>query len=363
MSRKRVESNYVKLRHPTAFSGKSKLSQYYKNTAKESEIDNALSSNYSYSLHRQYKRPRQYNPFFIYKKRQQLQIDLLETSKLSASNDGVRYLLTAIDCFSRKAWIEPIINKEKNTVLAALRRILEESGPFETAYVDHGSEFISNVMKRFFIAENIKVTYTRSEIKAAIVERFNRTIQTLIYQYLTEYETLRYVDVLQDLLYSYNDRAHRSIANLSPNQAELEENKNKVVNALNKHYTKATRLRNAKKKRQFKVGDMVRLKLIGAKFVRGYHLQFTLELFKIEKIEHRMPIKTYVVRSMDTNEVIEGSYYPEELQLVTNGGIFKVEKVMKKRTRRGVREELVRWEGFGPDHDSWNKVSDVARRF
>ncbi|PCJ28906.1 MAG: hypothetical protein COA94_03435 [Rickettsiales bacterium] len=54
-------------------------------------------------------------------------------------------------------------------------------------------------------------------------------------------------------------------------------------------------------------GDVMRPKLIGGKFVRGYHLQFMLELFKIEKIEHRMSIKV-VVQSVSFASVFHNNH-------------------------------------------------------
>ena len=47
--------------------------------------------------------------------------------------------------------------------------------------------------------------------KAAIVERFNRTLKTRMYRYFTHSKSFRYVDVLQDLVYWYNHTHHRSI--------------------------------------------------------------------------------------------------------------------------------------------------------
>ena len=50
-----------------------------------------------------------------------------------------------------------------------------------------------------------------NDTKAAIVERFNRTLQNKMYRYFTAANTFRYVDVLQDLVKSYNNTYHRSI--------------------------------------------------------------------------------------------------------------------------------------------------------
>ena len=57
---------------------------------------------------------------------------------------------------------------------------------------------------RFYTSEN-------DDIKAAIVERFNPTLKTRMYRYFIHSKDFRYVNVLQDLVYSYNHTHHRTI--------------------------------------------------------------------------------------------------------------------------------------------------------
>ena len=64
------------------------------------------------------------------------------------------------------------------------------------------------------------------DTKASIIERFNRSLKTRMWRYFTKNQTLRYLDVLQDFVRSYNDTYHRSIGmapsnSLSPPQLTL----------------------------------------------------------------------------------------------------------------------------------------------
>jgi hypothetical protein len=59
------------------------------------------------------------------------------------------------------------------------------------------------------------------EIKAACVERFNRSLKTRMFRYLTHHRTNRWIDVLDDLVASYNGSYHRSIG-MSPNDVTPE---------------------------------------------------------------------------------------------------------------------------------------------
>jgi len=57
---------------------------------------------------------------------------------------------------------------------------------------------------KFYTSEN-------EDIKAAVAERFNRTLKEKMYRYFTAKHTRRYVDVLEDLVHAYNNTYHSSI--------------------------------------------------------------------------------------------------------------------------------------------------------
>ena len=63
----------------------------------------------------------------------------------------------------------------------------------------------------FLKKHNIRFFTTQNETKASIVERFNRTLKTKMWKYFTAKNTLKYVDILQKLVKSYNHSRHRSI--------------------------------------------------------------------------------------------------------------------------------------------------------
>jgi len=59
------------------------------------------------------------------------------------------------------------------------------------------------------------------DIKAACVERFNRTIKTRLFRYLTARRTKRWIDVLDAFIESYNKSFHRTIGK-TPDKVTLE---------------------------------------------------------------------------------------------------------------------------------------------
>ena len=59
-----------------------------------------------------------------------------------------------------------------------------------------------------------------NDTKVAIVEGVNRTLKNKMYRYVKAENTFRYLDILQDLVESYNNTYHRSIG-MKPSQVNL----------------------------------------------------------------------------------------------------------------------------------------------
>ena len=55
--------------------------------------------------------------------------DLIDMPELSKDNNGLKYLLTVIDIFSKFVWIIPLKRKTGQEVANVFSRILMERGP------------------------------------------------------------------------------------------------------------------------------------------------------------------------------------------------------------------------------------------
>jgi len=120
--------NYLTPGHPTYLAGISQLRQFYPDVS-IADIKSFLSNIDAYTIHREAKKPAKYNPIYVKKRNELWQADLADVTRLSSANHGVRYLLTVIDTFSRRAWAEPLKRKEAESVWEAFRRILGKRRP------------------------------------------------------------------------------------------------------------------------------------------------------------------------------------------------------------------------------------------
>ncbi len=359
--KKRVLEAYKQPGHPVAFSAPGTVARYFNiSPAKAKEF---LEESFSYNLHREYKQPKVYNPYYVHKRRNQVQADLMDVSQVANENDGIRFLLLLIDIFTKKVWVYPILNKGTRAMVEAMQKWLDElQVKPDILMTDRGNEFINRPVQQLLRENNIEWQAAYGTMKACIAERANKTIRILIAKYQTDTESLRYIDALNELVETYNTRGHRTLENMTPNEADDPENEGRVQQIFHARYEKLGRKRREPK---FRIGQLVRLKTLPKKIsssAHSYAEQFHGEYFRIVRINRTLPIPLYYLRSLDTEEHISGGFYANELQ-PQRGDVYIIEKVLKRRTRRGRREILVKWMFFGPRWNEWIPEANVTRAY
>ena len=110
---------------------------------------------------------------------------------------------------------------------AAFRNVLNGAVPRcpRRLQTEKGKEFFNALFANLMRHHGIQHFATDSDQKAAVVERFNRTIKTRIWTYMSEKGTVRWVDVLQKLIVSYNQSFHLSIGMAPTDVKHKDENR------------------------------------------------------------------------------------------------------------------------------------------
>lgn len=300
---------------PIAFSGISKIYEYYNKQISKKEIERILSTIPTYTKFKQRKKSNLHNPFFIYYIHQQWQIDITYITKLKEYNDDMAYLLIVMECFSRKIFVAPMKTKSSKDVVQSFNDIHLYIGHTpHTIYMDKGLEFNSNIFKNYCLEYNITLIFSQSITKAALVERSQRTLQGIMFRFMDKFDTNRYIDDLQKIISTYNSKTNRTLK-MSPNNAYLENNYPTVIQNVEKHYSKALQ---KKKKAKYKIGDHVRIHILtkgGGVFRKGYKPTFSDEIFIICKVNTRLPEPRYFLLD-SRNDPIIGSFQAHELSIV-----------------------------------------------
>ena len=113
-------------------------------------------------------------------------VDLADMQLISKYNKGVRYLLCAIDLFSKYAFVASLKDKKGTTIANAFQSILDNSKrKLNKIWVDQGSEFYNTHFKKWLKDNNIEMYSTHSEGKSVVAERFIRALKNKIYKHMT----------------------------------------------------------------------------------------------------------------------------------------------------------------------------------
>jgi len=296
----------------------------------------------------------------------QWDVDLMDMKDLADDNDGFKYVLVAIDIFSRYAWCVPVRSKSGRDVADGFARLL--SGPRRPNVIrtDKGKEFVNRTVTPFLSERDIRHFHAQNtEVKSNYVERLNKTLKHRLFRYFIGRNTLRYVNILEDVVHSYNHTVHSSLGRTPASVDKTNEQESRYEQyVLRQKRSDKTRTRTTSKPRRYalQLGQLVRLSHIRNVFDREYSQKWTGELFKVKRRFRRENLPVYELVDW-SGEDVKGTFYEPELQAVRvdDDKLYSVDKVLKRRTRQKKRELLVRWLHWPKKYDSWIPEEDLRR--
>ena len=190
---------------------------------------------------------------------------------LSKYNKGIKYLLCAIDLFSKYAWVVPLKDKRGITTVNAFQKWISKGRKPNKISVDQGGEFYNNLFKIFLRVNEIKMYSAYNEGNYVAAERFIRTLKNKIFKHMTAISKKVYFDVLDDIVNNYNNTVPRTI-------------KIKPIDVTSDSHAKYNEDSN-KKDLKFKVGYCDRISKYKNIVTKAYTQNWSEEVFIISKIK------------------------------------------------------------------------------
>lgn len=277
------------------------------------------------------------------------QADLIDMQAHSKENANNKYILTIIDTFSKYAWAYPLKQKDKANVTHTFGSLLKKGRIPKNLQTDLGTEFYNNKFKKLMRQYSINHYSSYSTKKASIVERFIRTLKSMIYKQFSLQGNYKWSKGLLDkVINQYNSSFHRTIG-MSPIQV----NHNNKDILLQKYKTLDEALLLICKPKKLNVGDYVRVSKYKGTFEKGYTPNWSTEIFKIKKVQNTTP-ETYLLHDARDQPIL-GAFYGEELQKTKHPNIYLVENVLKRKGNK----VFVKWLGLSNSENSWIDKSNV----
>jgi hypothetical protein len=275
----------------------------------------------------------------------ELYADLMDVSRFSWHNKGVKYLLNIIDLFSRYAWSFPLKSKKPSEIEPYIKEVIESipKNHIISFTFDKGREFMGEV-KALLNSKHIQIYLNdpkslNGKNKMALIERFHQTLWNMIKKYLSSQETLTYIDQLPQFIQNYNNRIHSTIQDKPINVFKMKQPVIVVSHEM---------IHPLQSENKFQIGDMVRVQKKRHVFdKKGLIPIYSKKIYKIISIKG----KRY--------EVDDGSYYyAEQLVKGTEQSPTQSEyqKLIKQNAQQNKTERQLRKDFKAPLEQIQNQI-------
>ena len=300
----------------------------------------------------------------------------------SSTNLCIKFLAIAVDSFSRFTFCIPLPGRSSKNITEAIQAILDTNYLPEKCLLDPAGEHVSKVTQKWFKSKGIHAYFTTSIIHCPRAERFIRSWRQYIRRYQHANNTDKWLKATVDNVKQYNNTIRR-MHNEKP--AEILKSPTVAARAFRKLYGSKVITKQTRKlsKSAPSVNSLVRVSRVRLPFEKEstfrldvnfsrpsvYSLLIELfrglwsrEVYKVTKVDGTKKQPVVALKDLK-NRHLPGKFYLQEVQVVKvpSEALYEIHKVIKTRTRNGVKESLVQWKGYRKVDATWIKQSEIKK--
>mgnify|MGYP001383686276 CR=1 FL=1 len=231
-------------------------------------------------------RPKEFNSVVAHKIRDNYEVDLMVYDRYEIN--GYSYVFGCIDTKSRYAHCIPMTNRKGSTILKCFKQTFKIMGVPKRINMDN--EFKSKELVKYLANNKIEVFYSFADeafesMKNPIIERFWRTLATLLQSYRTNTGNKKWYEYLNRVVNSYNNSEHGTIKTEPLNVWKQKDKSQEIYTSVGDKYKK---------------GDIVRLllKKKGA-FAKADALRYTKELYELVRRDTKL-VNRWILKNVST---------------------------------------------------------------
>ena len=145
-------------------------------------------------------------------------------------NRDYKYLLVAVDVFSRRAFAQPLLNNDSNTVKEAFMKMTRTTKP-RSIISDHEAAFLSNEFSNYLdkLQIPLNINALGDHHALGIIDNFAKRIKTILTAMFLKNDNTNWIKYIDNIIQHYNRSSHEALNGLSPNDATQEANKAKIL--------------------------------------------------------------------------------------------------------------------------------------
>ena len=280
------------------------------------------------------------------------QIDIFVFDKYYRQNNGFKYMLCAVDIFTRKAMIEPMKTKNIEDTSKAISKLITLHGQPMIISSDNDAAFTGEkfqaIINKYDIIHNTNIM--GDHFALGVIDRFARTLKTILNKMIIRNKNTNWMSHINDIVKKYNNSPNASLLDLSPNEV--------MKNMAN--FEAITDLNVSKNKKNNTVSDLniddnVRVKVKG-KFDKGSEPTFSDEIYTVKNINGKtitlnddkrykrtnllLVPKEEKPKSSKTNEIKQAKKSKKQEVILNREDININNSLDRKRTRKPTKKAL-----------------------
>ena len=97
-------------------------------------------------------------------------VDLADMQSLSKYNKGIKYLLCAIDLFSKYGWVVRLKDKRGISIVNTFQKVISGRRKPNKIWFDQGGKFYNTLLKRLLKINHIEMYSTHNKGKSVVAE-------------------------------------------------------------------------------------------------------------------------------------------------------------------------------------------------
>lgn len=266
-------------------------------------------------------------PYCVSEPFQEIQIDLADLVRLREKNDNLRYILVAVDTFSRFTWMHGLETKRPKEIRNVLQKLFFRKGVKpRVIFTDRGTEFSGNEVQN--LLSDWGTRHWKTNNHAHLSERKIQTLKRLLSIEMDARGVSRWIPHLARICRKMNNAKNRFVgykpAEIMREWLRLKQESPMWKKIKEKFDQRCGKTRTPQVTR-FTQNELVRISLTRSVFSKKSTGNFSREIFAVHRIGAFTRPPTYVLRDRN-NEIIQGRFVDEELQKTIIKRIISVGK-------------------------------------